>query len=91
MALGNAVYNILFRRTSTVVLTVIVGGIFFERMYDSWADLTWERMNRGVRMIILDSIFNFLHVITNMANGAFSHTHTHMHATEIVEGYQAQL
>ena len=49
MALGGTVYNALFKRTSTFALTVIVAGVLFERIYDSWADSTWERMNRGVR------------------------------------------
>lgn len=49
MALARSLYNALFKRTSTFALTVIVGGIFFERAYDSWVDSLWERMNRGVR------------------------------------------
>ena len=49
MALGRTLFNALFKRTSTFALTIIVGGIFFERAYDSWADSVWERMNQGVR------------------------------------------
>ena len=49
MALGHTLYSVLFRRTSTFVLSVVVGAVFFERVYDSWADAAWDRMNRGVR------------------------------------------
>ena len=57
MAFGNAVYSALFRRTSTFTLTLILGSVFFERWYDSWADLTWERMNRGVRAVGVLTVF----------------------------------
>ncbi|CAI8043984.1 Cytochrome b-c1 complex subunit 9 [Geodia barretti] len=47
MAFGNAVYNALFRRTSTFALTAVLGGVVFERWYSSWSDSMWERINRG--------------------------------------------
>lgn len=50
MALGNPFYSALFRRTSTFTLTLILGSVFFERWYDSWSDLAWERLNRGVSL-----------------------------------------
>ena len=48
MAFGRAVYNLLFRRTSTYVVTILVGAVFFERAFDRGADALWERMNKGV-------------------------------------------
>ena len=47
-AFGTTVYNLLFRRTSTFTLTILVGAVFFERAFDHGADALWERMNRGV-------------------------------------------
>ncbi|XP_043924397.1 cytochrome b-c1 complex subunit 9 [Protopterus annectens] len=47
MALGDRVYNLLFRRTSTFALTVIVGAIFFERAFDQAGDALFEQLNRG--------------------------------------------
>jgi len=48
MAFGRTVYNLLFRRTSTFMVTVLVGAVFFERAFDRGADALWERMNQGV-------------------------------------------
>ncbi len=48
MAIGRTVYNALFRRTSTFILTMVVGAVFFERAFDVGADRLWERMNQGV-------------------------------------------
>ena len=48
MAFGTTVYNLLFRRTSTFALTILVGAVFFERVFDHGADALWDRMNRGV-------------------------------------------
>ena len=56
MAVGRALYNALFRRTSTFALTILVGGIVFERAYDSWVDSVWERMNKGVRLWVVACI-----------------------------------
>ncbi|XP_048369940.1 cytochrome b-c1 complex subunit 9 [Sphaerodactylus townsendi] len=47
MALGRQVYNLLFRRTSTFALTIVVGALFFERVFDQGADALYEHMNRG--------------------------------------------
>ena len=52
MAFGRAVYNLLFRRTSTFVVTILVGAVFFERAFDVGADRLWERMNKGVGFVV---------------------------------------
>lgn len=49
MALGRTVYNLFFRRTSTFFVTVVVGALFYEVVYDNTIDSMWERMNQGVR------------------------------------------
>lgn len=48
MALTNTVYNLLFRRTSTFAITIMVGAVFFERLFDQGGDTIFEQMNRGV-------------------------------------------
>ncbi len=48
MALAKTAYNLVFKRTSTFLLSVVVGAVFFERWFDFGADAMWERMNRGV-------------------------------------------
>lgn len=48
MGIGRTVYNALFRRTSTFVVTIVIGGFFFERVFDEGMDNLWENMNRGV-------------------------------------------
>nr|XP_033811519.1 cytochrome b-c1 complex subunit 9 isoform X1 [Geotrypetes seraphini] len=47
MALGGKVYNLLFRRTSTFALTIVVGAVVFERVFDQGADALYEYMNHG--------------------------------------------
>ena len=53
MSLGRTVYNALFRRTSTFVVTIVVGGFLFERVFDEGMDNLWENMNRGVSIHVL--------------------------------------
>lgn len=48
MSIGRTLYNALFRRTSTFVVTIVVGGFIFERVFDEGMDNLWENMNRGV-------------------------------------------
>lgn len=48
MALGRSLYNMVFRRTSTLFVTMIVGAVIFERMFEPNTDYLWERMNKGV-------------------------------------------
>ncbi|XP_077164068.1 cytochrome b-c1 complex subunit 9 [Paroedura picta] len=47
MALGTQVYNLLFRRTSTFALTIVVGVLFFERAFDQGANALYEHLNQG--------------------------------------------
>ncbi|KAM4527454.1 cytochrome b-c1 complex subunit 9 [Leuresthes tenuis] len=47
MALAKSVYNLLFRRTSTFAVTIMVGAVFFERIFDQGGDTIFEQMNRG--------------------------------------------
>lgn len=42
-------YSLLFRRTSTFALTIVVGALFFERAFDQGADAIYEHINEGVR------------------------------------------
>ncbi|CAL8405945.1 cytochrome b-c1 complex subunit 9 [Gadus morhua] len=47
MALAKTVYSLLFRRTSTFAVTIIVGAVFFERIFDQGGDAVFEQLNRG--------------------------------------------
>ena len=47
MSLGRTIYNALFRRTSTFVVTIIIRGFLFERVFDEGMDNLWENMNGG--------------------------------------------
>ncbi|XP_034048506.1 cytochrome b-c1 complex subunit 9 [Thalassophryne amazonica] len=47
MALPRTVYNLLFKRTSTFALTIVVGAIFFERVFDQCGDGLFDHLNRG--------------------------------------------
>uniref|UniRef100_A0A665U0V2 Cytochrome b-c1 complex subunit 9 n=2 Tax=Echeneis naucrates TaxID=173247 RepID=A0A665U0V2_ECHNA len=47
MALVKSVYNLLFRRTSTFAITIMVGAVLFERMFDQGGDTIFEQMNKG--------------------------------------------
>ncbi|KAM5194493.1 cytochrome b-c1 complex subunit 9 [Mantella aurantiaca] len=47
MSLLSTVYRSLFRRTSTFALTIVVGVVVFERVFDQGADALFEHLNRG--------------------------------------------
>ena len=53
-------YHTLFKRTSTITLTIIAGAFVFERFYDQAVDNLFENLNRGVRKfsrcLIINSI-----------------------------------
>lgn len=51
MSLANSIYQTLFRRTSTFAITIMVGAVFFERMFDQGGDVIFEQINRGVRVL----------------------------------------
>lgn len=53
MALARSVYNLLFRRTSTFAITIMVGAVFFERMFDQGGDAVFDNINRGVSGFLL--------------------------------------
>uniref|UniRef100_A0A8D2JL58 Complex III subunit 9 n=1 Tax=Varanus komodoensis TaxID=61221 RepID=A0A8D2JL58_VARKO len=42
------VYNLLFRRTSSFTLTIVVGAVIFERAMDQGAEALYEYLNQGV-------------------------------------------
>ena len=48
MGAARQLYNSLFRRSSTFLLTIVVGAVVFERVFDEGMDKLWERMNHGV-------------------------------------------
>jgi len=52
MGLARQAYNTLFRRSSTFLLTIVVGAVLFERVFDEGLDRTWENMNQGVSALI---------------------------------------
>ncbi|XP_051888150.1 cytochrome b-c1 complex subunit 9 [Pristis pectinata] len=47
MALVRQAYNLLFRRTSTFALTIVLGAVVFERVFDQTGDMIFERINQG--------------------------------------------
>lgn len=48
MALARSVYNLLFRRTSTFAITIMVGAVVFERGFDQAGEAIFDNINRGV-------------------------------------------
>uniref|UniRef100_A0A8C3RCN6 Cytochrome b-c1 complex subunit 9 n=1 Tax=Cyanoderma ruficeps TaxID=181631 RepID=A0A8C3RCN6_9PASS len=51
MSHGSGVYGSLFRRTSTFALSVVLGAVLFERVFDQGADALFEQLNEGVRAV----------------------------------------
>uniref|UniRef100_UPI00398F4DF3 cytochrome b-c1 complex subunit 9 n=1 Tax=Pristiophorus japonicus TaxID=55135 RepID=UPI00398F4DF3 len=47
MALMRRAYNLLFRRTSTFALTIVLGAVFFERVFDQAGDTLFDHLNEG--------------------------------------------
>jgi len=48
MALARTIYSLLFRRTSTFAVTIVLGAVLFERAFDQGGDALFEQINRGV-------------------------------------------
>ncbi len=48
MALARSIYNMLFRRTSTFAITIVVGAVLFERGFDQAGEAVFENINQGV-------------------------------------------
>ncbi|KAG2470358.1 QCR9 protein, partial [Polypterus senegalus] len=51
MALTGRFYNLFFKRTSVFTLSIVVGTVLFERVFDQAADGLFEQLNRGVSSI----------------------------------------
>ncbi|KAM4890789.1 cytochrome b-c1 complex subunit 9 [Sylvia borin] len=47
MGLLRQVYGSMFRRTSTFALSVVLGAVLFERVFDQGADALFEQLNEG--------------------------------------------
>nr|ALS05107.1 cytochrome b-c1 complex subunit 9 [Labidocera rotunda] len=47
MGLASLVYQGITKRTSTLVFTICVGALLFERGFDATADYLWETNNKG--------------------------------------------
>lgn len=47
MSLVRTIYTGLMRRTSTFVLSVVVGAVFFERAFDLGGDAIYDKINAG--------------------------------------------
>lgn len=67
MSLAKSVYHLLFRRTSTFAVTIMVGAVLFERIFDQGGDAIFEQMNRGVSWCF--ACFNACFTLTLLAEG----------------------
>lgn len=67
MSLAKSVYHLLFRRTSTFAVTIMVGAVFFERIFDQGGDAIFEQLNRGVSWCF--GCFNACCTLTLLAEG----------------------
>ncbi|MBN3273465.1 QCR9 protein, partial [Polyodon spathula] len=47
MAFGRQLYNLVFRKSSTFALSILVGAVVFERMFDQGGDGVFEHLNKG--------------------------------------------
>lgn len=48
MSFSSTIYNTFFKRSSTFVLTCVVGAFIFERTLDMGGDLIFDKINEGV-------------------------------------------
>ncbi len=48
MSIVTGLYQSVFKRTSTFTLSILVGAVLFERIFDRGADYMFESINRGV-------------------------------------------
>lgn len=48
MSISNILYQRVFKKTSTMALTMVIGAVIFEKVFDEGIDTMWEKMNRGV-------------------------------------------
>ncbi|XP_046901841.1 cytochrome b-c1 complex subunit 9 [Hypomesus transpacificus] len=47
MSLVKGVYHLLFKKTSTFTVTIMVAAVLFERMFDQGGDAIFDQLNRG--------------------------------------------
>lgn len=47
MSFVRTIYTSLMRRTSTFALSIVVGAVFFERVFDVGGDAIYDKINRG--------------------------------------------
>ena len=47
MSLGGKVYNLIFKRSSTYFLTLVVGAFAMERVVDRFSDNLFNSINHG--------------------------------------------
>ncbi|KOC68056.1 Cytochrome b-c1 complex subunit 9 [Habropoda laboriosa] len=45
--MANALYNWIFKRSSTFAVAILVGSFFFERSFDLISDQIFENVNKG--------------------------------------------
>uniref|UniRef100_A0A8C6YE34 Cytochrome b-c1 complex subunit 9 n=1 Tax=Naja naja TaxID=35670 RepID=A0A8C6YE34_NAJNA len=73
MAFAQQLYQAVFRRTSTLVFTVMVGAVIFERGFNQATEAIFCRLNEGVSQTRGLSVSN-----PNWFNWlSLSHTRTH--------------
>lgn len=51
MSLVKGVYHLLFKKTSTFTVTIMVAAVLFERMFDQGGDAIFDQLNRGVSVV----------------------------------------
>ncbi|XP_041050451.1 cytochrome b-c1 complex subunit 9-like [Carcharodon carcharias] len=47
MSVLRQVYNLMFKRTSPFTLNILLGSIFFKRVFDQARDAVFEHINEG--------------------------------------------
>uniref|UniRef100_A0A8C5RNB6 Cytochrome b-c1 complex subunit 9 n=1 Tax=Laticauda laticaudata TaxID=8630 RepID=A0A8C5RNB6_LATLA len=62
MAFAQQLYKVVFRRTSALVLTVVVGAVIFERGFNQATEAIFCRLNEGVKMHV-DRMYTYSHII----------------------------
>ncbi|XP_023046519.1 cytochrome b-c1 complex subunit 9 isoform X1 [Piliocolobus tephrosceles] len=79
-------YSLLFRRTSTFALTIVVGVVFFERAFDQGADAIYDHINEGPEKALSTSAmlpvtsatscpYESIATVPSLAIGSVDHSH----------------
>lgn len=50
--MANALYNFIFKRSSTFTIAIIASSFFFERAFDLISNEMFEQINKGVCIYI---------------------------------------